>query len=47
MQRVDEVTKVAKNRRRAWYISDELGWCRPTEWGQMYGMNPGDYGYGG
>ena len=31
----------------AWCGSDELGWYRPTEWGQMYGMNPGDYGYGG
>ena len=31
----------------AWCGSDELGWYRPTEWGRMYGMNPGDYGYGG
>jgi hypothetical protein len=32
---------------QAWCGSDEVGWYRPTEWGQMYGMNPGDYGYGG
>jgi len=32
---------------QAWCGSDEIGWYRPTEWGQMYGMNPGDYGYGG
>jgi hypothetical protein len=31
----------------AWCGSDELGWYWLTEWGQMHGMNPGDYGYGG